>query len=245
MATSYSPKIITDGLVLCLDAGDSKSYSGSGTTWTDRSGNGNHFTLYNTPTFNSSGYFIFDGANNYAKISSLDLSSYDAVTVDILFRPTVSSYNCPVNVLYEHSNNFNGTPLGFVASFNDTSVSQDAASFVSLKGNVGYNIQAWSKSYFDSNVWLSHIATYDKSITTGKEVDLYLNANNALTGNINSSYNSNNTNNFGDLPFVIGARGADTYNASMEIASVKIYNRTLTAAEVLQNYNATKGRFGL
>ena len=56
MATSYSPKIITDGLVLCLDAGDGKSYSGSGTAWTDRSGNDNHGTLVNGPTFNSDGY---------------------------------------------------------------------------------------------------------------------------------------------------------------------------------------------
>jgi hypothetical protein len=51
MALSHSPKIVTDGLVLCLDAGDGKSYSGSGTTWTDRSGNGNNGTLTNDPTF--------------------------------------------------------------------------------------------------------------------------------------------------------------------------------------------------
>ena len=53
MALSHSPKIVTDGLVLCLDAGDGKSYGGSGTTWTDRSGEGNNGTLTNDSTFDS------------------------------------------------------------------------------------------------------------------------------------------------------------------------------------------------
>ena len=59
MATSYSPKIVTDGLVVCLDAGDKNSYPGSGATWSDVSGNGNDFTLYNSPTHNSDGYYFW------------------------------------------------------------------------------------------------------------------------------------------------------------------------------------------
>lgn len=62
MALAHSPKIITDGLVLCLDAGNTKSYPGSGTTWTDLSGQGNNGTI--TGAVYSNGYFDFDAAND-------------------------------------------------------------------------------------------------------------------------------------------------------------------------------------
>ena len=76
MALSHSPKIVTDGLVLCLDAGDRKSYSGSGTTWTDRSGEGNNGTLVNGPTFDSGngGSIYFDGGNDDCDIESSAVS---------------------------------------------------------------------------------------------------------------------------------------------------------------------------
>ena len=66
MPNNYGPRIVTDGLVLCLDAGNSKSYPGSGTAWNDLSRNGNNGTL-NGPTFNSAdrGSIVFDGTNDY------------------------------------------------------------------------------------------------------------------------------------------------------------------------------------
>ena len=86
MALSHSPKIVTDGLVLCLDAGDGKSYSGSGTTWYDRSGNGNNGILVNGPTFDSNnrGAIVFDGVNDHVSIpnsSSLQLSNNQSFTI--------------------------------------------------------------------------------------------------------------------------------------------------------------------
>ena len=72
MATRYSPAIVTSGLVLCLDAANRKSYPGSGTTWTDLSGNGNNGTLIDSPTFNTDGIgsLSFNGLNSYIGISS-------------------------------------------------------------------------------------------------------------------------------------------------------------------------------
>ena len=66
MALSHSPSIITQNLVLCLDAGNSKSYPGSGTTWTDLSGNGNNGTLRNSPTYSvdNLGKIVFDGVDD-------------------------------------------------------------------------------------------------------------------------------------------------------------------------------------
>ena len=70
MAFIHSPKIITDGLVLALDAGNTKSYPGSGTVWTDLSGNNNTGTLTNGPTFNAAngGSIVFDGTNDYVTL---------------------------------------------------------------------------------------------------------------------------------------------------------------------------------
>ena len=67
MSLSRGPKIVTNGLVLYLDAANKKSYPGSGTTWTDLSGNNNTGTLTNGPTFdsNNGGSIVFDGTNDY------------------------------------------------------------------------------------------------------------------------------------------------------------------------------------
>ena len=70
MATRYSPAIVTSGLVLCLDAANPRSYSGTGTTWTDLSGNGYNGTLVNSPTF-SQGVFTFNGSTNYINVSGV------------------------------------------------------------------------------------------------------------------------------------------------------------------------------
>ena len=69
MSYSNGPTIVTDGLVLALDAGDRNSYPGSGTTWNDLAGS-NNLTLYNSPSFssNNGGHFLFDGANDYMTI---------------------------------------------------------------------------------------------------------------------------------------------------------------------------------
>ena len=69
MAFNNGPRITTNGLMLCLDALDRNSYPGTGTTWFDVSGNGYNATLTNGPTWNSAGYFTFDGSNDYADVS--------------------------------------------------------------------------------------------------------------------------------------------------------------------------------
>ena len=63
--TIFFPSIVTNGLVLCLDAGNQLSYPGTGTTWNDLSRNGNNGTLTNGPVFNSGGSMVFDGVNDY------------------------------------------------------------------------------------------------------------------------------------------------------------------------------------
>ena len=84
MSIFYNPRIVTDGLVLALDAGNTKSYPGSGTTWTDLSGRGNTGTLTNGPTYSSAngGSIVFDGTNDHVTMSGNNISGLSAETTD-------------------------------------------------------------------------------------------------------------------------------------------------------------------
>ena len=83
MGTSYNPAIVTDGLVLCLDAANARSYPGTGATWTDRSANGYVGTLQNTPQFynNNGGYFTFNGADESTNFGDILDMGYQSMTI--------------------------------------------------------------------------------------------------------------------------------------------------------------------
>jgi hypothetical protein len=114
MGVAGGPYIIKDSsLVLLVDAADRNSYPGSGTTWYDVSGNGNHATLYNGPTWNSLGYFSFDGSNDYADIS-LNLRNSDN-TVLVMGRYTSATTG---RILGGINNNYLcGTWSGYTSQF--------------------------------------------------------------------------------------------------------------------------------
>ena len=104
------PNIVTDDVILYLDASNTSSYPDTGTVWYDLSGNNNDFNL-NGPTYNSSGYFDFDGTNYYAKtVSTLDLSQYDYITVQINM---LSENSNKLELTFEHSDNWNTNIGGF------------------------------------------------------------------------------------------------------------------------------------
>jgi hypothetical protein len=81
MGISYGPKIVTDGLILSLDAGDTNSYPGSGNTWYDLSGNGYHHTLYNNPTFTNDSKFELNGSNGFTYLTAIPGSGNCTVVV--------------------------------------------------------------------------------------------------------------------------------------------------------------------
>ena len=102
MGVAYNSRIVTDGLVLCLDAGNKKSYPDSGDIWTDLSGNGNNGTLVNTPTYSSAngGTLVFDGTNQYVSTTFATTAGqavtyagwvYDTQTVDGTYKNFVDS----------------------------------------------------------------------------------------------------------------------------------------------------------
>lgn len=220
-------KIITDGLVLNLDAAQLRSYPTTGTTWTDLSGNGNNGTLVNGPTFNSGngGSIVFDGVDDYVSLpttnlSSLGLTGRTAKTMEIWMTcdSTANTFKFAFAI---------GTPGIGNAFF----IGSNAATL--CYGGYGDDFTV-SNFYADKiGIPLHLVLTYDGTTGIG-----YYNgtqhASAAKTWNMGSTY------------FRIGQQVNDYGEFwTGKIFVARVYNRTLSAQEVLQNYNATKNRFGL
>ena len=215
MTINYNPAIVTDGLVMCCDAANSKSYPGSGTTFIDVSGNGNHGTLNNSPTHDTEGggCFEFD-ANTERIVIPIDLQN-NQFTVFGFARYTTSSGNG--RVISSHQNNW---LMGWYA--NNTSYYFAGNAWI-LTGNGG-----------NTTDWICFAATGD---TTADNWKFYRNG-------IKIADNSNGGN--GPNGITLGGWGNGTAEASnCKVAYVNAYRRVLTDAEIRQNYNALKGRFGL
>jgi hypothetical protein len=222
MSASANPDIVDDGLVLCLDAGDPKSYAGSGATWNDRSGNEGDATLYNSPTFttNNGGSLNFDGGNNWGKTSSTTILNSSAYTKIAWFRPQGITRNII-------SGGGSSQHAFWMGNTNHTLYAGHNGSWyiVSYRPNAsGDMVDEW---------WCGAV-TFNS--TTGWV--LYMNG-------IQVDTNSSTTTNTGNGIIRIGAyNDADNlFNGDINI--VQVYNRVLTADEILQNFNAQKGRFDL
>jgi hypothetical protein len=233
MATSYSPKIITDGLVLCLDAGDRKSYSGSGTTWTDRSGNENNGTLTNGPTFSSdnNGLIQLDGTNdNIRTLWGANHNPYNnPITVSCWFK--IDGLTKSMIIL----------STGQARGNNDQNQRLYFGINTELSEKFGWGIRSslWGSSQItgitaNTSDWF-HVALVINSSNA------YCYINNVLrdTKLVNSTYVLNDE-------LWVGTHNDDTdFEFHGKIANVMVYEKDLSEAERTQNYNATKGRFGL
>jgi hypothetical protein len=228
MAVEYGTgRIATNGLVLALDAADRNSYPGSGTTWIDLSKNGNNGTLTNAPIFDSSngGMIVFDGQN-------------DVVTVPNTFPANQSITLCAWTRI--RSDNV------IIDTLND-SVAWDGFGLWIVGGKVRFyllkqystpgpliQLQLNSNATVSGNKWVNLCCVYN-----GTQGLIYIN------GVLDTSANYSGGYDVGQSFIGIGARQSAAAGCNCDIANVSIYNRALSAAEVLQNYNAQKSRFGL
>ena len=230
----FSNSIVTDGLVLHLDAGNKNSYGGSGTIWTDLSGNSNTSTLTNGPTYNSGngGYILFDGVNDYADIAdsnSLDITP--AVTIDTWVNfPTFTSYGGIVAKRSEATARGNY----YLRVGNSTGQFQ----LGTFPNGVGHNIWVTTKTDFATNTWFNLVGTISSS--THK---IYVNGE-LYFGSF--GWGGGTTMATDTLNLRIGM-GYDSSGepGNVKVGSVRIYNRALNSAEILANYYGQKSRFGL
>ena len=234
MATKYSPKIVNNGLVLSLDAANNKSYPGSGTTWTDLSGNSYNGTLTNGPTFNSGngGSIVFDGVNDYvdtANSTGLNFTNTSG-TVSLWFKTSVAN----TFLIAKNMDSTGGWGVLIDASgiplFEAKNNASGASAFYRYVNVTGTN-----------NVWHNIVAAFttSTSVVANNTVSMYFDGvlnQSALTQVLVYGGNTAGT-------IQLGRRTSGGY-FSGNISNVQIYNRLLSANEVLQNYNATKARFG-
>lgn len=228
--TNVNPNIVTSGLVLYLNAGVTDSYPGSGTTWYDLSGYRNDGTLTNGPTYSSAngGSIVFDGTNDYAITTPTPLTGTEtALTIACWFKP--ANINTIKSIV----------AIGDEANGKRRIILQRNAQ---IEAN-GYNADVPSvSSVLVVGSWC-YIGIVYTSLTTTTGVTLYFNGN-AIPS---STTGSTTLNNFTNTKCTVCGNNATPAieNAQGNVASVQIYNRALSAAEMAKNYNAYKSRFGL
>jgi hypothetical protein len=238
MATSYPFRpIVHSGLILSLDAENTKSYSGSGLDWYDLTSNGNNGTLENGPTFDFDGVasFIFDGVNDY---------------VDTNFVPTIGTGDITYEVWFKTDT----AQTGAIATIRSSSAIQvtlvmcDGPTGVTGYPSVGSNLMIYSydgvldRGAASNETWIDNTWHCVVSIHTSTSDTLY------VDGFLRDSVTTSPLNINNSTRLLLGALGNGSspypgwyFNGS--ISNTKVYNRSLTPKEVLQNYNALKHRF--
>jgi len=223
------PNITTNGLVLCLDAADPLSYPGSGTTWRDLSGNGKNGTLQNGPTFDSAngGSIVFDGINDVVNFGTGNtFFPLPQFTIDIWFKsggtvPVTGTRPGLFGFTYGLRAILYSTYLNFGVD-NGTDLNQ-----ISTLGTIPFMSGEWF------NVVFYH---------TGTELGIYVNG--ILNRSVSRTWSG--TSRWPTNSWHLGRDNNNSYQFFKgEIPIYRMYNRVLSADEILQNYNATKTRFEL
>ena len=226
MAGQVIYKTVTDGLILYLDAANPKSIISGSSTWTDLSRIGNNGTLINGPTYNtgSGGSIVFDGVNDYVNITNIDTSFTipGSGSIDFIYKnisPIAefgNTWGFTSNVFqYERNNGF----MSFVWRYTDNT-------FAAVQSGVDPT---------DLNIY--HMTCTYTSTVSASTLKLYKNG---LLYNTKTVAKT-----LSNLPnsLRLGSSAGGTGYANCSIFNFKLYNRELSATEILQNYNATKNRY--
>jgi len=224
--------IVTNGLVLNLDAGQTASYPGTGTTWTDLSGNGNNGTLVNGPTYSSAngGSLAFNGTTQWTNIPTVvtPIPSNGSFTVSMWFN--FNNYLDNAFASLFDAGNLGGNPSGFCLAKNNTN-------------NVYVAVNTGFKAFFtifSNNIWYNIVAT----AAFGAPYDLNLYINGQLAPVASSATTSTLTASGANYGICRRSSSAADYRAG-SVGAVYLYNRALTAAEVQQNFNCLRMRYGI
>ena len=223
MSLQHSPRIITDGLILCLDAANKQSYPGSGTAWNNLTGP-NNGTLINGSTFSNAnaGSIVFDGSDDYITVT--EIGQLTRFSIESWFRPTAypNNYAAVVTSVYPGTNGTVNFKIGY-----ETGSGMVGGTYIGgwfLTPSVPTTLNTWQQVIFTYNG--SSLAIYSNGVSGGST---------AFTGTPNS----------GGDGIRIGRRWDSGDYFAGNIAITRIYNRALSPTEILQNYNATKGRYNL
>ena len=223
MALSHAPQIVSDGLIIYLDANNTSSYAGTGSTWYDLSGNSRHASLISSPSYEGFGrgkYLSFDGSTNYATIPYTITDNL--ITVSFWYYSKIFSANSSLDALIS---NFTSGISGFDVRLNSSTP-------INLAIVIDGSQSLVNIGTISNNTWYHIAFTYD-----GATIKTYLDAVFKSSTNVIGT-RANGT------QICIGTSAYDTNRkATCGVPQVMIYNRALSDTEILQNYNATKGRY--
>lgn len=232
MSVQYAfRQIVTNGLILSLDAADRNSYVGSGTVWSDVSGTSLTGSLVNGPTFNTNynGYFTFDGNNDYFEMDPISSGSDSGTyTWDCWVFSSISGSS--------FIRGLDGFGTGWSVSIGVGLVSGIYTPGVSIVTTSPTTTQySCNGSGSVSNKWFNVVGIWQPGVSLSVYSNGVLQA---VSGNTSTNLRSS-TKGWGT-----GRQPSTTYFTSSN-ATLKVYNRVLSQTEILQNYNAQKSRFGL
>lgn len=229
----WTQSIITSGLILYYDAGTPISYSGSGTTWTDLSGNSNTGTLQNSPTYStidSGGTFTFNGTNN------------EVTTTTLYTNPQTFS----IGAWFRTSSASGKKIIGFESNQTGTaSATYDRQIYIGTDGKLYFGVNpgtitlATSPSTYTDNKWYYVMATYG-----GTTMTLYVNGISVATNTASAAQNFNGYWRIAGYKTLGWTNGSDGYFTG-SIAAAHVYNTALTSTQVLQNFNVHRGRYNV
>ena len=228
MAGHRNPNIITDGLILCLDAEDKNSYPGTGATWYDLCGKNN--TTINGATYNSDGYFVLDGTNDYFEVTSdgrTDFAVQNFTIEEWCYVDPDGSYE----VFWSYDYTSHNSP--YYAQQWRTANSTDKLYATTLLN------QHQTEVSYTPNKWTQLVWSIEDTGST-KASKLYQDG--VLLGS--SSPNVSNITYY-EQEVWIGKGNFTTGYYKGNIAAAHFYNRALTATEVSQNFEAHRSRFGV
>jgi hypothetical protein len=222
MALAHSPRIVMDGLVLCLDAGNTKSYPGSGTTWTDLM-RGRQGTLNNSPVFNTN-YLSFDGINeNVTFPTSIEVSTA-GFTMGFLMRVPSTQMN-GVNwshIIADRDFGAGDYEIGIYSTNSTTFIFKENAS--SPNSATAFLGTSWNFLVFGMNPNLTPF--------------IYVNG--ILSTQLATPFVSSTL----DFTHIFSAP-ANSNHFKCDCSYINLYNRALTPTEIQQNFNALRGRYGI
>jgi len=223
MGIDYNTIVVTDGLVGYWDAANPRSYSGSGNTWYDLTPFGSNLSLTNSPTYNASGYFstgstgYFTGTGNSAIPSGSSAYSLSAIVQLSTWAGARGIISIGGFNSYNQSNAVRtDNTLGYLFNYFWT----NDLHITNNNGNIA------------NNKWFNVVATYDGTTRKMYVNSILVGSDTPTAPNVSSKV-------------IQLAKTFNTEYLNGLISSAKIYNRALTATEVLQNFNALKRRFGL
>lgn len=220
----WGPSTVTSGLTMWLDANDPASYSGSGTTWVDLSGNGSDQTLVGAPTYTSGtpSYFSFDGFTQYSTGSMPYVLPPNTYTKMVWFQLAAAGDNNLVS---------SDTGGHFMYFNNSSTLWAGNANVPPFSGGGAFG----SATSFSYNTW--YCATI---VFSDPQIYLYVNG---VLDDVDITYSSGGHGGDGSVNLACFGAGGNLLNG--KIAEVYCYGNALTAQQVLQNFNATKAKYGL